>query len=147
MQDQKKSPYFGLCKGANVILITLESVSAAYLKPYYDKGLEASYLNEISAKGWSSKYHICLSPNTNTSLAMLYTGRYFNKSTNPSNYINLAAHNNYNFSYLSTANDLAILKKLGVNNFACADSRINNKNSDAENFNRLCHTLTGENRF
>ena len=96
-----KSPYFGLCRDAHVILISMESASAAYVKPYSATGNELDYFQQIRHKGWQSSYHICLSANTNTSFATLFQGNYFN-APQQDNHLAILAREGYERSHICT---------------------------------------------
>lgn len=70
----------GKLAGQNVILITLESVGAAYLNGFSKVGkasnAETPWLDALAEQSWSSGDHYALSPNTNQSLFHLYQGCY-----------------------------------------------------------------------
>ena len=102
LNPQKTSDYFGLCADSNVILISLESVASNYLKPYNPKGLEFRYFNQLAKTSWVSDYHICLSPNTNTSYFTLYQGNYFQTPADHTNHLDILKNNDFSPLYLTT---------------------------------------------
>jgi uncharacterized membrane protein len=80
-KSQSKSEYFGTCAGANVILITVESLGA-YISPYITDGARSRLSEKLASKSWFSKQHFCLCPNTTVSTNQIYTGAYSNNPYN-----------------------------------------------------------------
>ncbi|MCV2885452.1 sulfatase-like hydrolase/transferase [Aestuariibacter sp. AA17] len=77
----EKSRYFGECKGANIILITLESLGA-YIPPYNNQGAYSTLLKRFENNTWNSRKHYCLCPNTTVSTNQIYSGAYSNNPYN-----------------------------------------------------------------
>lgn len=79
--SQVKSPAFGRCKGANIILVTMESMGA-YINPYVADGAHSKIAQRMAQHSWFSKQHFCLCPNTTVSTNQMYTGAYSNNPYN-----------------------------------------------------------------
>lgn len=77
----KPSELHGVCKGANIILITLESLGA-YVSPYSQNGARSKLAERLKSKSWVSKKHYCLCPNTTVSTNQIYSGGYSNNPYN-----------------------------------------------------------------
>jgi hypothetical protein len=78
---QEKSTLFGQCAGANIILITFESLGA-YIQPYTQQGAYSRIAERLKGKGWVSRQHFSLCPNTTVSTNQIYTGAYSNNPYN-----------------------------------------------------------------
>lgn len=70
------SPQRGALSGADVVLITFESLGRDHLAAYARGGAEAPFLTGMLERSVSSANHFCLSPTTNNAHAVLYTSRY-----------------------------------------------------------------------
>ena len=81
LQSQQKSAFFAQCQGANVILITVESMGA-YINPYSEDGAHSVIAELLAKKSWLSKQHFCLCPNTTVSTNQMYSGAYSNNPYN-----------------------------------------------------------------
>lgn len=77
----QKSELFGRCKGANVILITMESLGC-YVQPYDNAPVQSSLVKRFGANRWLSSQHFSLCPNTTVSTNQMYTGQYSNNPYN-----------------------------------------------------------------
>lgn len=81
LEGKSMSSYHGKCRGANVIMITMESLGP-YITPY-DKPLVHSRLAQrFSSHSWISQQHFSLCPNTTVATNQLYTGNYSNNPYN-----------------------------------------------------------------
>lgn len=78
---QRKSQYFGQCKRANIILITMESLGC-YVNPYVTNGARSRIAQRMQANAWVSRQHFSLCPNTTVSTNQMYTGHYSNNPYN-----------------------------------------------------------------
>lgn len=82
--DKKKKPRksesFASLKGANVILITVESLGA-YIQPYQNLA-HSNLVERLKKNAWISNLHFCLCPNTTVSTNQIYTGHYSNNPYN-----------------------------------------------------------------
>lgn len=77
----KPSQMHGICKGANIILITFESLGA-YVAPYAKNVARSRLAERLAPQSWVSKEHFCLCPNTTVSTNQMYTGAYSNNPYN-----------------------------------------------------------------
>jgi phosphoglycerol transferase MdoB-like AlkP superfamily enzyme len=121
VQSQIKSPFYGQCSGANVILITVESLGA-YINPYIADGARSRIAEKLANKSWFSKQHFCLCPNTTVSTNQMYTGAYSNNPYNKLDslfpgsepkHLNALKAKGYKTLFLDSANtDLFDYKKL-----------------------------------
>jgi phosphoglycerol transferase MdoB-like AlkP superfamily enzyme len=78
---QDKSDLFGKCAGANIILITVESLGT-YINPYTQEAAHSRIAEKLASKSWLSRQHFCLCPNTTVSTNQMYTGAYSNNPYN-----------------------------------------------------------------
>ncbi len=78
---QCKSTYFARCQGANIILITMESLGA-YIQPYVTSGAFSKISERFSSNSWISMNHYALCPNTTVATNQIYTGNYSNNPYN-----------------------------------------------------------------
>ena len=134
------SSYFGVCRGANVILVTLESVSAAYTNPHAAGHAAMPYFDKLAQDAWLSQQHICISPNTYTAYAAMFLGSYFKDQENP--YAELLVDAGYRAAYMWSANSEDIMHKLGFNasyDSSCIDGSL--QLSDELRFNLLLKQL------
>ncbi len=125
--------YFGLLKGANVILITVESLGQKYIKENIN--LRLPFMNKIAQGATISKNHYAISPHTNQFLTHLFSSNY----TPNNNYLFLELlHNvNYNTAFISSA-DLNIcetnelIRQIGFQNIIDRNSlgKVNNRKGD-----------------
>ena len=79
-----RSEFFASCRGANVILITVESMGA-YIEPYVSGAAKSLVAKKLQQKSWISKQHFCLCPNTTVSTNQMYSGAYSNNPYNKTN--------------------------------------------------------------
>lgn len=79
----KRSDLHGKLHGANVILITVESLGA-YVSPYTQDAARSLLAERFERSSWVSKQHFCLCPNTTVSTNQMYTGGYSNNPYNKS---------------------------------------------------------------
>jgi len=77
----KASSLHGALKGANIILITFESLGA-YVSPYTRAGARSLLAERVQKHAWVSNQHYCLCPNTTVSTNQIYTGAYSNNPYN-----------------------------------------------------------------
>ena len=107
-----KSDLFGHCKGANVILITMESLGC-YVKPYDNAPVQSSLVKRFNANRWLSSQHFSLCPNTTVSTNQMYTGLYSNNPYNKADsayyggeprYIKALQQAGYHTMFLDSAN-------------------------------------------
>ena len=77
----QKSDMHGTCRGANVIMITFESLGA-YVAPYVKDAARSRLAERLSSSSWVSNKHFCLCPNTTVSTNQMYTGAYSNNPYN-----------------------------------------------------------------
>jgi hypothetical protein len=89
----QKSNYYNKLHNANIILIMLESVAASYLYPKKREGLKLSFFETLK-QTWSSNYHICISPNTNSSYRTTFSGTYY-ETQNKKSHIKTLQYNKY----------------------------------------------------
>lgn len=78
---QRKSPFWGVCNNANVILFTIESLGP-HIHPYTPSGPKLKLFDRLGLKGWVSNNHFCLCPNTTVATNQIYTGHYSNNPYN-----------------------------------------------------------------
>ncbi|SHG05639.1 Phosphoglycerol transferase MdoB [Marisediminitalea aggregata] len=82
---KEKSRYFGHCKQANIILVTMESLGC-YINPYINpnsgQGAHSRLAERLAGNSWLSKQHFSLCPNTTVSTNQMYTGFYSNNPYN-----------------------------------------------------------------
>jgi arylsulfatase A-like enzyme len=71
-----ESNHFGLCKNANVLIISIESLGQKYIK-YYGGKANLPIFDELAKIGLVSQNHYCISANTNNALTHLYHDDYF----------------------------------------------------------------------
>ncbi|WP_165399353.1 sulfatase-like hydrolase/transferase [Alteromonas sp. KUL49] len=75
------SQYYGACKNANIILVTMESLGC-YINPYTEKGAISRLAERFHQHSWISQNHYSLCPNTTVSTNQMYTGYYSNNPYN-----------------------------------------------------------------
>lgn len=80
---KQKSPYFGRCKDANIILVTMESLGC-YINPYTANAAHSRLAKRLQPGAWMSQQHFSLCPNTTVSTNQMYTGHYSNNPYNKS---------------------------------------------------------------
>ena len=80
-RGQVSTEYTGKCRGANVLLITVESLGC-YDETYSPDNQKRSYLSPFLDNAWTSRRHFCLCPNTTVATNQLYTGFYSNNPYN-----------------------------------------------------------------
>lgn len=85
-QAPEPSELFGSLKGANVILITVESLGA-YVAPYANQLAKSRLAERFKDNSWISEQHFCLCPNTTVSTNQIYSGAYSNNPYNKSDSI------------------------------------------------------------
>ncbi len=78
---QQASQDFGRCAGANIILITMESLGN-YLSDDDKDGIRSRLAKRFNQRSWKSQQHFCLCPNTTVSTNQMYTGAYSNNPYN-----------------------------------------------------------------
>lgn len=78
------SQLYGELKGANIILVTVESLGA-YVAPYTKRAAHSRIAERLKDNCWLSKQHFCLCPNTTVSTNQIYTGGYSNNPYNKDN--------------------------------------------------------------
>lgn len=83
LQANVKSGFNGVCKGSNVILITVESLGP-YIAPYANPLAKSRLAERFNQNSWRSKQHFSLCPNTTVATNQLYTGQYSNNPYNKS---------------------------------------------------------------
>ena len=107
-----KTDLFGHCKGANVILITMESLGC-YVQPYDNAPVQSSLVKRFNANRWLSSQHFSLCPNTTVSTNQMYTGLYSNNPYNKADsayyggeprYIKALQQAGYHTLFLDSAN-------------------------------------------
>ncbi len=112
MKPALKSELFGQCKGANIILITMESLGC-YVQPYNDTMAQSSLSKRFKANSWLSSQHFSLCPNTTVSTNQIYTGQYSNNPYNKDDsafyggnpeYIEVLKQAGYHTLFLDSAN-------------------------------------------
>lgn len=70
------SESFGLCRGANVILITMESLARDSIYPAKKNGARLEFMEALAGRSLVSKMHYACCPNTNRAIQHLYQGNY-----------------------------------------------------------------------
>lgn len=70
------SDAFGVCRGANIILVTVESMSRDCIAPYNPDGALLPFLTKLSQTGFVSSRHYACCPNTNAAIQHLYQANY-----------------------------------------------------------------------
>ena len=118
---QVGTEYTGQCSGANVLLITVESLGC-YDQTYSPGNQKRSYLSPFLDTAWTSRRHFCLCPNTTVATNQLYTGFYSNNPYNREDslfpgvaptHIERLKKNGYRTLFLDTADiDLFNYKRL-----------------------------------
>jgi hypothetical protein len=107
----KPSAQFGQLAGANIILLTVESLGA-YIEPYVQQGARSRIAQRLQHSSWLSKQHFCLCPNTTVSTNQMYTGGYSNNPYNKKDslfpgvepqHINLLKQQGYTTLFLDSA--------------------------------------------
>ncbi len=78
----KPSAEHGLCEGASVVLITVESLSDFYFTAQEQREL-MPFFTELKAQGISSQQHISPSALTNNALRAIYAGAYARETAYP----------------------------------------------------------------
>lgn len=81
LEKPKASELHGKLAGANIILITVESMGA-YVSPYAKDAARSLLAERFENSSWLSKQHFCLCPNTTVSTNQMYTGNYSNNPYN-----------------------------------------------------------------
>ncbi|HBC18124.1 MAG TPA: hypothetical protein DC022_05055, partial [Alcanivorax sp.] len=76
MASPQPSGSFGLCKGANVILVTMESLARDAIRPFNDEGARLDFLERFARDALVSHMHYACCPNTNRAIQHLYQGNY-----------------------------------------------------------------------
>lgn len=108
----KPSSQFGQLAGANIILITVESLGA-YVEPYTQQAARSRIAQRLQNTSWMSKQHFCLCPNTTVSTNQMYTGAYSNNPYNKADslfpgktpqHIHLLKKHGYKTLFLDSAN-------------------------------------------
>lgn len=80
-EKPKPSDMHGVCQGANVIMITFESLGA-YVEPHVKDVARSRLAERLAEKSWVSEKHFCLCPNTTVATNQIYTGAYSNNPYN-----------------------------------------------------------------
>ena len=83
LQYQQRSDCYHQCNGSNIVLVTLESISASKVAALSGEGAGMPVFETIRNSGLSSRRHFCISPNTNNALFAIYNGNYYNQWTFP----------------------------------------------------------------
>jgi len=105
------SSQFGALTGANIILITVESLGA-YVTPYAQNAARSRIAERLKNNSWLSEKHFCLCPNTTVSTNQMYTGGYSNNPYNKDDslfpgtepkHIELLKSNGYKTLFLDSA--------------------------------------------
>ncbi|NHZ86932.1 MAG: sulfatase-like hydrolase/transferase [Planctomycetia bacterium] len=94
--DHTPTKYFGVLKGANVILITIESLGQKYIKE--NKNLRLPFMKSISSGATKSINHYAISPHTNQFLTHLFSSNYNHK--NNYLFLELLHNSNYNTAFI-----------------------------------------------
>ena len=80
LQPSRKLPIssdqHGICADANVILITLESLSRDFVDFYTPGTAKMAYFNQLSKSGLTSEQHYACCPNTNRAIEHIYQSDY-----------------------------------------------------------------------
>ena len=77
----QSSKLSGICQGANIILVTVESLGN-YLEEEHKEGIRSRLKERFNAHTWRGQKHFCLCPNTTVSTNQMYTGAYSNNPYN-----------------------------------------------------------------
>ena len=125
--------YFGLLKGANVILITVESLASKYIKENIN--LRLPFMKRLAQGSTISKNHYAISPHTNQFLTHLFSSNYNLKNNYP--FLDLLHNSNYDTAFISSA-DLKewqtnrLIQQIGFKNIIDKNSLciINNRKGD-----------------
>lgn len=108
----QKSELFGQCKGASIILITMESLGC-YVQPYDNAPVKAKLVKRFARNRWVSAQHFSLCPNTTVSTNQMYTGQYSNNPYNKADsafygseplYVKALQEQGYKTLFLDSAN-------------------------------------------
>ena len=70
------SESFGLCRNANVILVTMESLARDYIQPFNADGANLEFMSQFAKKALVSRMHYACCPNTNRAIQHIYQGNY-----------------------------------------------------------------------
>ena len=81
VRDNTRGDLYGACKGANIILITMESLGY-YLDNGNGAGVRSKLKQRFQANSWEGKKHYCLCPNTTVATNQIYSGNYSNNPYN-----------------------------------------------------------------
>lgn len=92
------SKAFGRCQGANVIVITMESLARDYIQPHDPDGADLPWLSALASKGIVSNNHYACCPNTNRAIQHIYQGNYPSASAYP--FLSLMKACGYNTAYM-----------------------------------------------
>lgn len=103
LQPPTASEQHGKLAKANVIVIYLESVNAYSMKNSVTQQPNLPFFEKLLSTGWSSDYHVCISPNTNGSLQAFFSSQYAVAS--PTHYLELLKAQQYK-TVLLAATDL-----------------------------------------
>ncbi len=72
----RPSAAHGSLAGANVLLVTIESLGQAQLSPLSTERAHMPFLESLRARGLASRDHFCISPTTNNAHVALHASRY-----------------------------------------------------------------------
>ncbi|AYQ56988.1 hypothetical protein MS2017_1292 [Bathymodiolus thermophilus thioautotrophic gill symbiont] len=97
INDTHSSSSFGLCKDANVLIISVESLGKKYID-YYNGPARFSIFDKLAKQGIVSKNHYCISANTDNALFHWYQG----SRKNP--YASLTKLSRYDTWFLTSQN-------------------------------------------
>ncbi len=116
-RGQTPSSRFGELRGANVLLITLESVGRDYLERYTPGAARTPFLDEFLRRAVVVRDHACVVPNTTKSHLVMYGANYPNEADG--RYLSALHEAGYQSIYLTTSSTAhwelgATLRELGV---------------------------------
>lgn len=98
MSALQPSDSFGLCKGANVILVTMESLARDSIQPFNGDGAQLEFFERFARKALVSQMHYACCPNTNRAIQHLYQGNYPVNSEYP--FLPLLKQQGYRTAYM-----------------------------------------------
>lgn len=99
-QSSQKTELFGVCRNANVIFITVESLSNYYFNEQNLQSTIMPWFTKLQHNALNSECHITPSSLTNNAFHAIYSGGYRERTTYP--HLQLLRQHGYHTSFLSS---------------------------------------------
>jgi glucan phosphoethanolaminetransferase (alkaline phosphatase superfamily) len=99
-QASQRTELFGLCRNANIILITMESLSNYYFNEQSPRSKIMPWFTSMQPHALTSQCHISPSSLTNNALHAIYAGGYREQTTYP--HLQLSRQHGYHTSFLTS---------------------------------------------